>query len=54
MVDDLYLNNAVKNVIEDKFTILNKEFEESQHHDLVIISNKLGESHLRKRNNRVI
>lgn len=54
MADYLYINNTVKNVIEDKLIILSKKFEESQHHDRVITSNKLEESHLRNRNNRVI
>lgn len=53
MLDYLYINNAIKNAIEDKLIILSKEFEESQHHDIVITSNKLEESHLRNRNNRV-
>lgn len=48
------VDEAVKNGIEDKLTILNKEFEESQHHDIVITHNKLEESPLRNRNNRVI
>lgn len=48
MVDRLYCKKAVKNFIEDKLTILNKAFEERQDNDIVIISNKLKETHLRK------